>query len=112
MVLSQLSLYLDYKQDESYTPCKICVLCGTSYHDLQELREYEIEEPCGWVHIPLTVEEGQFVRAYLVQIEILANHQNGKDCHIRQVQIFTPRTTSDFSNTHWPSEKPIDATLR
>lgn len=31
------------------------------------------------------------VRANLLQISILASHQNGRDTHVRQVQIFGPR---------------------
>jgi hypothetical protein len=30
------------------------------------------------------------VRAHLVQIAVLANHQNGRDTHIRQVKIYGP----------------------
>jgi hypothetical protein len=35
-----------------------------------------------------------------VQISILANHQNGKDTHLRGVKIFAPGTEySKFTNT-------------
>ena len=27
----------------------------------------------------------------VVQVAILANHQNGRDTHIRQIKVFTPR---------------------
>jgi hypothetical protein len=30
------------------------------------------------------------IKAFLVQIRILANHQNGKDTHLRGVKIFAP----------------------
>ncbi|RUP49478.1 anaphase-promoting complex, subunit 10-domain-containing protein, partial [Jimgerdemannia flammicorona] len=33
--VKQVSIYTDYKQDESYTPSKISVRAGTGYHDLQ-----------------------------------------------------------------------------
>lgn len=32
------------------------------------------------------------IKAFLVQISILANHQNGKDTHLRGVKIFAPGT--------------------
>lgn len=31
------------------------------------------------------------LRAYFLQISILANHQNGRDCHVRQIRVFGPR---------------------
>lgn len=30
------------------------------------------------------------IKAFLVQIVVLANHQNGKDTHLRGVKIFAP----------------------
>lgn len=30
------------------------------------------------------------VRAYVLQIAILSNHQNGRDTHVRQVKLFGP----------------------
>jgi anaphase-promoting complex subunit 10 len=30
------------------------------------------------------------LKAFLVQISILANHQNGKDTHLRGVKVFAP----------------------
>jgi hypothetical protein len=30
------------------------------------------------------------MKAFLVQIVVLANHQNGKDTHLRGVKIFAP----------------------
>eukprot|EP00392_Amoebophrya_sp_AT5.2_P002737 g2742.t1 len=32
-----------------------------------------------------------FVRAFYVQIAILANHQSGRDTHVRQIKVFGPR---------------------
>jgi anaphase-promoting complex subunit 10 len=33
----------------------------------------------------------EFLKAYFVQLAILANHQNGRDTHVRQVKIYGPR---------------------
>ncbi len=35
MLLQELQIYLDYKSDESYTPCKLAIRAGTSFHDLK-----------------------------------------------------------------------------
>ena len=34
------------------------------------------------------------VRAYVLQIAVLSNHQNGRDTHIRQVKLFGPEYVS------------------
>ena len=82
---------------------------GSSYYDLQEIKTVELEEPQGWVVIPLAVggnehegttkEQRQggggssqgFVRTHCLQIAILSNHQNGRDTHLRQIKVFGPR---------------------
>ncbi|KAF1947412.1 galactose-binding like protein [Clathrospora elynae] len=44
-----LRLYLDFEQDESYTPTKIIFLAGSGMNDLQEWGEMRLESPRGWV---------------------------------------------------------------
>jgi hypothetical protein len=56
--LTQLSLYVDYKLDESYTPKKMCIRAGTTLHDLRDVKVVHLEEPSGWVNIPLGNPEG------------------------------------------------------
>jgi hypothetical protein len=34
------------------------------------------------------------VKAHLIQIQILSQHQNGRDTHVRQVQLYGPRTNN------------------
>ena len=34
---------------------------------------------------------GGGVRAYLVQLVVLTNHQNGRDTHVRQIKLYGPR---------------------
>ena len=55
--LQSLAVYLDYKLDESYTPNKVSVSAGTSYDDLRPIKTVEMEEPTGWVTIPLQVPQ-------------------------------------------------------
>jgi anaphase-promoting complex subunit 10 len=87
----EVGLYLDYKSDESYTPSKLSIRAGTGYHDLKEVRVVEIEEPKGWVLVPLRGSEGEPLRAFLLQVAVISNHQNGRDTHIRLIRVLGPR---------------------
>lgn len=114
----RMRIYLDYLSDESYTPTKIQFLAGMGVHDLLEFAEMSFEQPTGWIdvdftkvgpprghhHQPFTTAHGNggseddddeddelsppVLRAFLVQVRILENHQNGKDTHLRAVQLF------------------------
>lgn len=33
--MQELHIYLDFKQDESYTPSRLAVRAGSAYHDLK-----------------------------------------------------------------------------
>ncbi|RLN93124.1 hypothetical protein BBJ28_00024424 [Nothophytophthora sp. Chile5] len=101
MAIKEVALYLDYKLDESYTPKKISIRCGATVHDLKEIHVQHVVEPNGWISIPLhggedaeQVGRGAPVRAFFLQIAILAMHQNGRDTHIRQVKIYAPRESN------------------
>lgn len=95
MRITGLAIYCDYKMDESYTPSKISIRAGTHFHDLQEVHEMELEEPTGWVNVNLWSQlpggERKTLGAYIVQLAVIANHQNGRDTHIRQIHVFGPR---------------------
>ncbi|PNW73766.1 hypothetical protein CHLRE_13g571850v5 [Chlamydomonas reinhardtii] len=92
--LLELQMYVDYKLDESYTPSRVSVRAGHTYQDLKEVRVLELEEPSGWVVIPLTADDAPHepLKAFYLQLAVLANHQNGRDTHIRQVKVFSART--------------------
>jgi len=56
-----------------------------------QFAEWSGDEPRGWQEISLAgvgVDGRAEVRAMVVQIRICENHQNGKDTHLRGVQIF------------------------
>eukprot|EP00761_Pharyngomonas_kirbyi_P010449 gb/GECH01010469.1/.p1 GENE.gb/GECH01010469.1/~~gb/GECH01010469.1/.p1 ORF type:complete len:188 (+),score=46.09 gb/GECH01010469.1/:1-564(+) len=100
-------IFLDYTLDESYTPQEISILTATDYHHLQEVRSVLLEEPCGWVTIdltendegqPNTIEQPNEIEATHLRLSVHANHQNGKDSHIRQIKIFGPISGSIMSN--------------
>ena len=51
--MRELAINLDFKLDESYTPNRLSVRAGTSTADMKEIRAVELEEPTGWVVVPL-----------------------------------------------------------
>lgn len=72
---------------------------GMGEYGLVEFGEWKGEGPRGWVEIGLEgcgggvgredeEGEGGVLRCMCLQIQVLENHQNGKDTHVRGVQIF------------------------
>lgn len=108
--ISLIRIFLDFESDESYTPTKIQFLAGMGGHDVQEFAEMSFEQPTGWIEVdfsnvgPVEQDENDdddenmhrevdwskrpVLRAFVVQVRILENHQNGKDTHLRAVQVF------------------------
>lgn len=113
-----MRIFLDFKSDESYTPTKIQFLAGMGVHDVQEFAEMSFDQPKGWIDVDFSnvgpIEDDDeddedeedrprdidwskrpVLRAFLVQIRILENHQNGKDTHLRAVQLFARDPTQE-----------------
>lgn len=108
--IAHMRIFLDFDNDESYTPTKIQFLAGMGPHDLQEFAEMNFVEPRGWIDVDFggvgpieedvemmeDEDEGRVIdwerrpvlRAFIVQVRIVENHQNGKDTHLRGLQIF------------------------
>ncbi|KAF2104363.1 galactose-binding like protein, partial [Rhizodiscina lignyota] len=87
--IAGIRIYLDFDLDESYTPTKIAFLAGTGYNDLQEWCVMQFEQPRGWMDVDFSGQRRwPVLRAMLVQVQIRENHQNGKDTHLRGLQIF------------------------
>lgn len=85
-------IYTDYKLDESYTPSRISIRSGTHFNDLQEVEIVDLVEPHGWIVVPVRdvrVEDTP-IRTFMLQIAVIANHQNGRDTHMRQIKILSP----------------------
>ncbi|KAJ1447269.1 anaphase-promoting complex, subunit 10/DOC domain-containing protein [Pelagophyceae sp. CCMP2097] len=100
MHILEIAFYLDYTLDESYTPKKISIRLGSTFHDLVEVQTVDLHEPSGWVTIPLAAEadlgaEPQGLRAYFLQVCVVSMHQNGRDTHVRQARIYGPRVHID-----------------
>jgi anaphase-promoting complex subunit 10 len=97
VAVSHICLYLDYNLDESYTPKTVLVKAGMTVQDLRPVTApTDLHEPVGWCILPLDNLQGDAensapLRMHLVQISILAMHQNGRDTHVRRVKLFGPK---------------------
>lgn len=101
--ITNIRVYLDFSLDESYTPTRLIFLAGTSYHDLIEFAELSFEQPKGWIDVDLTGvgggRDGNVLRAFIVQMKVMENHQNGKDTHVRGVKIYARDENARVANT-------------
>jgi len=91
--ISEISFYLDIKTDESYTPEILSIRGGIHMQNLKEIVAVTLENPQGWITVPLktTKEDGSiqpFVYTMNLQVAVLQMFHSGKDTHIRQVKIF------------------------
>jgi anaphase-promoting complex subunit 10 len=86
-----ISIFLNFAVDESYTPDKIAIFAGTGEHDLIQVKTLEFFEPIGWQNISFEdVSNSGLLKCYLIKINFISNHQNGKDCHVRGIKIMSP----------------------
>jgi anaphase-promoting complex subunit 10 len=87
-----IRFYVDYNQDESYTPTLIVFCAGTGHHDLIQFAEVPLNNPVGWQDVPIADSgggaDGNSLCCWMVQMHIKENHQNGKDTHIRGIKIY------------------------
>lgn len=110
-----LAIYLNFALDESYTPAGIKILTGMGYHTLRETKVLELQEPKGWRYFDMTQELAPYkvgsakelaerkrgtkmFDTRLIQLQILSNHQNGKDTHVRGIKVYTPREAQGCSS--------------
>ncbi|KAH3671815.1 hypothetical protein WICMUC_004533 [Wickerhamomyces mucosus] len=99
--ISRLSFFTDFSQDESYTPSKIVILSGSGFHNLVEVVSLDLNKPSGWTNLVFNeMEELQNgLETFLIRILIKANHQHGKDTHLRSVKIYSPMTSFSMKST-------------
>jgi anaphase-promoting complex subunit 10 len=90
--IRDIRFYVNYNEDESYTPTKIVFKSGTSENNLIEFASMSLESPVGWQQVPITGAggdpDGNTLVSYVLQMQILENHQNGKDTHLRGIKIY------------------------
>ncbi|CAK0734579.1 hypothetical protein CVIRNUC_000451 [Coccomyxa viridis] len=92
MRLAEIAVRLDYKKDESYTPSLLSIRAGTSDLDLKEIRAVQMSEPVGWLLVTLQPPGSTgSLKANCLQLAVLANHQNGRDTHVRGIKVFAPQ---------------------
>ncbi|XP_019539692.1 anaphase-promoting complex subunit 10 isoform X2 [Aedes albopictus] len=94
--VSQIYIYSDYKLDESYTPSRVSIRCGTHFNDLQEVEVLDLCEPSGWVCIPIKEVRDIPMRTFMIQIAVISNHQNGRDTHMRQIRVHSPTDLTTY----------------
>ncbi|PYH96743.1 galactose-binding like protein, partial [Aspergillus ellipticus CBS 707.79] len=87
VAIVRIRVYLDFEMDESYTPTKMTFLAGMGGNDLVEFACWEGEGPGGWVDND-DPYAGNVLKAMVVQMRVIENHQNGKDTHVRGFQVF------------------------
>lgn len=101
--IRDIRFYVDYQRDESYTPIKITFKAGTSENNLIEFSDMELRTPSGWQQVSLTGvgggPDGNTLACYVFQMQILENHQNGKDTHLRGIKIYAADTDARNADT-------------
>jgi anaphase-promoting complex subunit 10 len=102
-----IRFYVDYNQDESYTPTHIVFYAGTGHHDLIQFAEVPLTNPVGWQDVPIADSgggaDGHSLCCWMVQMHIKENHQNGKDTHIRGIKIYALDDQSLTSTAREPA---------
>lgn len=90
VALERISIFTNYSLDESYTPSKIRIMAGSSEGwDLIEVCTVNFNQPIGWSHIIFNgIRNDGVLKCFMVKIFILANHQEGKDSHIRAIRCY------------------------
>lgn len=87
--LERISIFTNFTLDESYTPSKIKIMAGSSGWDLSEVCTVNFNKPIGWSHIIFNgIRNDGVLKCFVVKLIILANHQDGKDSHIRAIRCF------------------------
>lgn len=79
--IQSVQLFLSFTQDDSYTPEKIEIRCGLTREAIRPISSVTLVEPEGL----FTMNVAR--RCLYIQIIINANHQEGKDTHIRHLKV-------------------------
>lgn len=94
--LEKFDIFLDYQQDESYTPAELALFAGTGPHDLVRIMSYELDRPEGWFHLPLSgARKDGFLKCFMLRLLVHANHDNGRDTRIRAIRLLGPAVATD-----------------
>lgn len=108
--LERISIFTNFSLDESYTPLKVKIMAGsTDGWDLSEVCTVNFSKPIGWSHIIFNgIRNDGVLKCFMIKLVILANHQDGKDSHIRAIRCFGKKSTnSSISTTVQPVNNDI-----
>lgn len=113
MGIRDIRFYVNYNEDESYTPTKIIFKSGTSENNLIQFAAMNLASPVGWQQVPLAgvggEPDGNTLVSWVLQMQILENHQNGKDTHLRGIKIYA--FDADAVQQTDPDSSRLDDTL-
>lgn len=100
--LERISIFTNFSLDESYTPSRIKILAGSSDGwDLTEVCTVKFNKPIGWSHVIFNaIRADGVLKCFMVKLIILANHQDGKDSHLRAIRCFGKKTPNTTKATH------------
>lgn len=96
----EVQIYVNHEADESYTPAKIELRICTGLGVVQANPIMNLDKPKGWISQRISPVRGVFS----LEIGISANHQSGRDTHIRGVRVLeAPRkpTQRKFSSAEY-----------
>lgn len=99
--LERISIFTNFLLDESYTPSKIKIMAGSSDGwDLTEVCTVNFNKPIGWSHMIFNAMRTDGVlKCFTVKLIVLANHQDGKDSHIRAIRCFGKKSSNVAGST-------------
>ncbi|KAI1800708.1 APC10-domain-containing protein [Daldinia bambusicola] len=110
--IRKLRIYLDYDLDESYTPTKIQITAGFSPNMTIPYTMMEFHQPKGWADVPIEGagggHDGNSLCCWFIRVIVLENHQNGKDTHIRGVEVYALDDSADTAENN-PVEDMVEA---
>ncbi|KAI5969930.1 hypothetical protein CANMA_000970 [Candida margitis] len=110
VALERISIFTNYSLDESYTPSKIRIMAGSSEGwDLIEVCTVNFNQPIGWSHIIFNgIRNDGVLKCFMVKIIILANHQEGKDSHIRAIRCYGKKNVPQKLQVVHEETKPLE----
>ncbi|KAF3070712.1 Anaphase-promoting complex subunit 10 [Daldinia childiae] len=110
--IRKFRLYLDYELDESYTPTKLQITAGFSPNMNIPYTIMEFNQPKGWVDVPINGagggHDGNSLCCWFIRVTVLENHQNGKDTHMRGVEVYALDDSADTAENN-PVEDMVEA---
>ena len=61
-------IYCDIKADESYTPSEFEIMCGNEPNDLRVIKQVTVDEPKGWIEIPIKGSHHPNIKTWMIQV--------------------------------------------